>query len=260
MPFVNKRRKYASKRRAVPRRKRVYKSSKTFVKKVKSILHNQIETKNAYHNQAMVGYNSAIASPADLTFPLPNVPQNVTESGRIGDQIRCQSLKIQGILTMGLSYSGTFANTRIGVRVMVVQPKLYTNRDVIQSEWSAWTTNLLRKGGTNSAFNGDISDLHAEINTDLITKYYDKVFYMTIPFSPSGAAIETLNSTKFFTVNLKLRNKLLRYNTGYYGNLAPSNYCPVLLCGYVHLDGSAADTVDTQVSMQYISNLAYEDA
>jgi len=260
MPFINKRRKYASKKRAPPRRKRVLRNSKTFVKKVKSILHNQIETKHAFHEQPTVGYNSGITSPADLTFPLPNVPQNVTESGRIGDQIRSHSLKIQGVLTMGLSYSGTYPNTRIGVRVMVVQPKLYTNRDVINSEWSAWTTNLLRKGGTNTAFTGAIQDLHAEINTDLITKYYDKVFYMTIPYAPGGAAIETINSTKFFTVNLKLRNKLLRYNSGYYGNLAPSNYCPVLLCGYCHLDGSAADSVDTQVSMSYISNLAYEDA
>lgn len=259
MAPLMKRRKYAAKRRA-PRRKSVSTNSKSFAKKVKSIISADVETKHAYHEQAMVSYNSGVTSAADLTFPLPNVPQDVTEKGRIGDQIKCQSLKVQGILSMQLSYAGDYANTRIAVRLMCVQPKLYTNRDVINSEWSAWTSNLLRKGGVNVGFTGLISDLHAEINTDLITKYYDKIFYLTIPYAPATAAIETQYATKFFTMNLKLRNKLLKYNSGYFGNLAPSNYCPVVLCGYVHLDGSSPDTVQTQVSMSYISNLAFEDA
>lgn len=259
MPFVNKRRKYASKKRAF-RRKPGRGKGKTFAEKVKAVIAGEVETKHAFSELTTTAFNSGVTSAGDLHFPLPNVPQNVSESGRVGDQIKAQSLKIQGILTMNLLNSGV-ASCRIGVRVMIVQPKLYTNRDVINSEWSAWTTNLLRKGGTNTAFTGLPSDLFAEINTDLITTYYNKVFYMNLDFVNTAIGSQGVNySTKFFTANLKLRNKLLRYNSGYYGNLAPSNYCPVILLGYCHLDGSTPDTLETQLNMSYISNLAFEDA
>jgi len=234
--------------------------SKALTIRINKLIHASIEDKHAYHSQATQAFNSSITSAADCMFPLPNVPQDVTEAGRVGDQIKAQKLKIQGIMTMNLNYAGT-ASCRIGVRVMLVQPKGYTNRDVVATEAANWLGNLLRKGGTNSGFTGTPADLFAEINTDLITTYYNKVYYMNLDFLNSAVGAQGVNySTKFFTINLKLRNKLLRYNTGNYGNLAPSNYCPVLLLGYCHLDGSAPDTLETQLNMSYISNFAYEDA
>lgn len=236
-------------------------SDKQLTSKINKLIKAAVETKHAYHSQVTTAFNSGITSAGDLMFPLPNVPQDVTEAGRVGDQIKGHSLKIQGIITMNLSYAGSAENVRIGVRVMVVQPKLYTNRDVINTEWSAWTSNLLRKGGTNSAFTGTPADLFAEINSDLITTYYNKVYTLSMDNLVTAVGAQGVAySTKFFTANLKLRNKLMKYNSGYYGNLAPSNYCPVLLIGYCHLDGATPDSVQTQLNMSYISNLAYEDA
>ena len=106
----------------------------------------------------------------------------------------------------------------------------------------------------------------ADVNKDAITVYYDKVFYVQNPFSPAvlfGAQqnlLMPLETCKFFNVNLKLKNKTLKYDSAIDSGLTPTNFNPVMILGYCYLDGSSPDTVTTQISMSFDSYLDYEDA
>lgn len=254
-----------------PRRGRAVKPSKSFVKKVQSIVHKDVETKQAYNNQYLQiqSYNSAINSSGDCAILVPNIASGTSDNARIGDQIRAQKLKITGhLITRFTGSSGTtyYQNCRIGVRMFIVQPKSFQSQSSITGNATTWQATLLKKGGTTSGFTGLISDLYAPVNTDAITCYYDKVFYVQNPYSNAvfGSTMSNLlmptGTCKFFSKTIKLRNKVLKYDASIDSGLTPVAYNPVLIMGYAYLDGSSADTVTTNLAMSYVSVLDYEDA
>jgi len=257
MPFVNKRRKYRLGRKRMPYRRK--QPTKAFAKAVNAVVRKDIETKQAFREYLTTAYNSGITTASDIQYILPNIAQGSAENERIGDRLQGRTLKIKGILTQLIG--GNVNNARIATRVFIVQPKLFTNQPSITANANDWLPHLLRKGGTTSAFNGNIQDLHAPVNTDLITCYYDKVFYTSVPFMNTFVGEqEAYRATKFFSKTFKLRNKNLKYQSSYQSNLQPVNWSPVILIGYVKLDGSAPDTVSTNMSMSFDSIFTYEDA
>lgn len=261
MAYLNKRRRYARKRGPVRAKRTGAKSTRIFKKKVLAIIHKNTENKQGFRYQNTTSYNSGIDTSADIAFLVPNVAQGPEENARNGDRIRAQKLTLKGILQMNLSYANTYSGCRIGVRVFVVQPKLFTNQPSILANANNWLPYLLRKGASSLPFSGVISDLACPVNREMITCYYDKVFYMTIPYMATAAGQqETYHSTKFFNKTFKLRNKELKYNSNYESNLQPTNYAPVIIVGYVHLDGTAPDVVNQQLTMSWDSILDYEDA
>lgn len=243
------------------------KPSKSLTKAVQSIIHKNAESKSAFHSADSVSFNSAINTTGDMQRVLPNVIVGTAENQRIGEQIRAQTLNIKGHFILSTA-NNSIPNARIAVRMMVVQPKnLSAYPDV--SANTDWMQQLLRKGGSNVAFTGVISDLYASVNTDQITCYYDKVSYITMPFlytSTLGVPTDGFSvtqwdlskATKFFSISLKVRNKLLKYDKNYNPN-QPTSYSPILVLGYSHLDGSTPDVLTTQVIMSYNSELMYED-
>lgn len=246
-------------------RKRVVpqKLSKSMTSAISKLIHKNVESKQAYHERATASYNSTINSTGDCTRVLPTINQGVTDATRIGDQLRAQSLVVKGAIVYNPSTGqyGTYANARIAVRMMIVQPKQYSNLDDVQSYAGAWTALLLKKGAATSAFNGTLADLWAPINTDMITKYYDRVFYMDAPYQQTAVGSNLMGrSTRLFSVSLKLRNKVLKYDNSVSGGGQPTNYAPVLIMGYTHLDGSAADTLTTALQLTYDTVFNYEDA
>ena len=253
--------------------KRTYKKSstkptKSFVKKVQSVIHKDAENKLAVHEVDSVFFNSGINSTGDMQRILPNVTQGVAEHQRIGEQTRAQKLIIKGHLIMSSSYGDAIASSRICVRLMVVCPKnLQSFPDVNAS--STWLSQLLKKGSQNTAFTGLISDLYAPINHDQITCYYDKLIYLSQPYEKrvvnsgdvvvsSNYALDLRRTVKMFSISMKVKNKLLRYNAQL-SSTQPTNYAPVLLLGYSHLDGSAVDVTNTQVALSYFSTVQFED-
>jgi len=243
------------------------KPSKSFTKAVQSVIHKDAENKSAYHAIDTVSFNSGINSTGDMQRILPNCQVGTAENQRIGEQCRLQSLSLKGHLMLSTA-NNSIANSRIGVRVFIVQPRNLSGfPDVTAS--ATWLNRLLQKGGANVGFTGIISDLYAPINTDDIITYYDKVYYCTMPYiytatlgvptsGYSTTTIDYLNSVKFFNIKLKVKNKLLKYDKDYSGD-QPTSYSPVMLVGYTHLDGSAADVVTTQVQVSYDSVSSYED-
>lgn len=255
-------------RRGKRSQKKSAKPSKSFAKKVQAVIHKDVETKSAVTLFPFTNFNSGIGVAGDIMQTIPNISQGITDSSRIGDQIRAMKLRIKGHLIMAQNYN-TLNSARIGVRLMLVQPKAYASLDAIQAGFGTWMSTLLKKGSASTQFTGIVSDLYADINREQITVYYDKVIYMTLPYiqtatgttSVNTAVTQDLRSTvRFFNIKKSLRNKLLKYDSAYNSALTPVNYSPVLLCGYVHLDGSSPDTVDTQVGVQFDSYLDYEDA
>lgn len=253
------------------------KPSKALTKAVESIIHKQAETKESYttSGNSLVLFNSPINFSTDVQEIFPSVNVGDGDNARTGDQIRAQSLTIKGFLNMGiLSDVNNVNNRRIAIRLMVIQPRRYTNYPDIKANITSWSPTLLKKGGGTVGYTGVLTDMYAPINSDAIIKYFDKTYIMSQSYlyqrfdSYSGgttvntniaAATDVYRTIKPFTINLKLRNKLLRYDDSISSGLLPTNYCPCMLIGYTHLDGSSADQTNTQVGLMFESFLKYED-
>jgi len=144
---------------------------------------------------------------------------------------------------------------------MIVSPRLYPNIDDAQTNASTWMAYLLKKGGSTSGFTGVLSDLWAPINSDGIIKYYDKVFYLDAPYQVTAVGSTLMGkSTRMFSHSVKLRNKKIKYDSSVSGGIQPTNYGPVMVLGYTHMDGSAADSLTTAVQLSFDTIFNYEDA
>jgi len=224
---------------------------------VQKIIHKNAETKQAFATLPPTYFNSGISVVGDMLQLLPNINYSTADNGRIGDQIRGQSLVVKGALQIS-GASSSYSNSRVAVRVFIVQPKNLGDLTNITFS-NTWLSNLLKKGGVTTAFTGIMSDLWAPVNVDAITKFYDKVFYLDSAYVSVAGTATTGNSVKFFTIPLSMKNKLLRYDSNLGSALTPVNYNPIMLVGYVHMDGSSPDTVTTAVSCQFDSIFNYED-
>lgn len=257
------------KRHKQPAKKKTTKPSRSFRQKVLKIVHKEVETKQAFNTLSLTPFNSGMTSQGDVLQVIPSINKGTSDNQRIGDQLRAMSLQIRGYILASISIPQALSQARIGVRIMVVQPKEYSNYSTVYANYNSWQVTLLKKGGTTSAFTGAVDDLYAPINSDSITKYYDKVIYVTTPYIYTGTGTTNVNviqsmdvaqSVKFFNIKFNLRNKLLKYDDSFSSGLAPTNTAPVMMVGYVHLDGSSPDIASTNVSMQYDAIFNYEDA
>lgn len=253
-------------KRKAPARKRVYKKAtanptKSFVKKVKKIIHSQAESKIA-NITFDAQFNSAATSSGDIIKVLPDVPQGGDNAQRIGDQIRGQKLVVKGHLILGQAYASQIAESRIGVRMMIVSPKRFPSYADAQVNSSNWLNSVLTIGSNELPLDGTLRSLYLPVNHNSVTCYYDKVVYLTLPYV-NGVATSTSqdlhNSVKFFSKTIYLKNKLLRYDNLSPAN-QPNNYGPTFLFSYVHLDGSSPDTTNTLLTASFVTTLHYEDS
>lgn len=246
------------------KRSKSIKSSKSFIKKVQSIIHKDVETKQSYNAFPLTYFNSYINNVADYCQVIPGIIQGVDVNQRIGENIRAMNLSIKGYMIASIS-NNSLNNARIAVRVMCVQPRNCSNYSQVLLGSSAWLGSLLLKGGVTTGYTGLVSDTYAPINTSQIITYYDKVFYVSTPvLYPSTSATgltswDLSKSARFFNINLKMKNKLLRYDDNI-DTLYPQNYAPTILVGYCHMDGGTPDLVTSQIGLMYDVTMRYEDA
>lgn len=238
-------------------------TNKAFKKAVQAVVSANAETKQAFHAVQSENFNSIISQTGDAKRIIPSIAQGTGDYQRIGDQLRAQTLTVKGAIVYNPSTGqyGTYANSRIACRLMIVSPRLYPNIDDAQTNAAVWMNYLLKRGGTTSAFTGALSDLWAPINSDGIIKYYDKVFYLDAPYQVTAVGTNLMGkSTRFFSHSIKLRNKVIKYDSSVSGGIQPSNYGPVMILGYTHMDGSSADSLTTAVQLSYDTIFNYEDA
>lgn len=258
--YINTRREASNTLVVKPAKKRS-KVTKGLKTKIQKVIDSNMEDKYAYKSIININYNSGIDSAGDLNFILPNISNGVTDNARIGDQVKLKSLSVRGHIITNLTYN-TYSQCRIGIRLMVVQPKLYTSLSAISANALTWLPLLLKKGATTTNFTGAVSDLYAPVNTDVITTYYDKIIYMQSPYiaGTNTGDVSGSRTTKFFNIKFKVKNKLLRYDAGENSGLTPVNFNPVLIIGYAHLDSAIPDTVNTQINLSWDSMMYYQDA
>lgn len=251
---------------------RASKSRKSnFKKNVLKVIRDQVETKEAYHTNSsasLIKYNSGINSVADITngIIVPTIAKGTNDNERIGERIRALNLNIRGYLKFDYNSSAAAPASSVGVRMMVVSVKGRDSYDMATINGNALFS-LLKKGGTSSAFTGILSDLTAPINRDLFTVHHDKLFYLKQDMvfqsgTPTNSWVtsDVSKLIRFFNLNVKCRNKDLKYEDATNSGLYPTNFFPFLIVGYAYLDGSAADTVSTKLGLEYTTTLKYEDA
>lgn len=267
MPYVPKNKRKPRKPRTTNRKS----TNKTFKKRVKAIISSLAEDKQAYlslDESALVTFNSAINNTAEMLQIVPNIIDGAGENQRIGDKIKPTSLKIQGYIRFVPNVTGNTSGSasgvcQVGVRLFIVSLKTKSNyTEVISS--ATPLNSLLRKGGTNTAFTGVISDLFAPINNDLWTLHHSKVFYLTQSFNNFGTNVgywetDIKNQIKFFKYNLKVKSKTFKYDDGTSSSLLPTNYAPIMLLGYTYLNAQTPDVIAANCGLFYNSILTYED-
>lgn len=237
-----------------------------FKKKVLQVIKSQAETKQAFLTQTPIDFNSGINSAGDALRIIPNITRGSADNNRIGDQIRAQKISIRAILQMLPQGVGQGDGVRkIAARVMIVTPKGYPNWATASANATTWMPMLLKKGGTTTAFTGDISDLFAPGNTDAITFHYNKVHYFNQPsvIQQTAAGLVSVDQShlvKFLKINLRCRNRLVKYDDNTDSGLTPTNLGYFMIVGYAFVDGTAPDTLSTRVRLQYDAVFDYEDS
>lgn len=245
------------------------KSTASLKKTIRSVINKQAENKQAFTStgNTLLKFNSGIDSVGDLIQILPNISKGDDENQRNGNQIRAKSLTIQGYLKLDVNdVADSTKLPNIVARLMIVSMKVAPSFQDAQS-LSTKIGTLLKKGGTTSTFAGNIQDLYAPINTDVFTVHADKKFYLkqdfinTVGASPPSTTIsqDISKTVKFFKLNVKCKNKLLRYDEDVGSDVLPGNFGPFMLLGYSYLDGSAPDVLDTKLGLCFDSTLNYTD-
>lgn len=238
---------------------------KSFAKRVNAIVNKGRETKEIYTFANSSVRNSQITTTNDNFFLIGGVSQGVGEGQRIGEEIEAKSITVKGCIVYNPSVGqfGTYANTRLMCRVMIVQPKMYKDYSSIQANSTTWMPTLLSKGPVSVGFTGLLDDLWSPINTETITCYYDKLIPIQGVYQLTAAGItEMQGSTKFFRKTFKFpgSGKKLKYDQAFNGGTMPTNFCPVLIMGYAHLNGGAPDVSTTAVELSCTSLVKFKDA
>jgi hypothetical protein len=256
--------------KTAPKTPKAPKTKKQLVKVIKKVISSQNETKQAYitTGNSLVKFNSGITAVGDLIQVLPNIAQGTGEGQRIGSQIRAQKLNIRGFVKLDINTANNNSKlSNVIVRMMVVSMKTSPSyQDALGM--SPKIGSLLMKGQSTTAFEGYLQDIYAPINTQVFTVHSDRRFYLRqdnllpIGASPPSTNLsqDVSNTVKFFNINVKCKNRLLRYDEDVGSDLLPSNFGPFLLLGYSYLDGSAPDSLDTKVGLSYDATFNYEDA
>lgn len=244
-------------------------SSKNLDKAVQKVINKNAEDKISTAKYPLTQYNSGINATGDIVGIMPIVYSGTGSSGRIGNKIMAKKLILKANIMMNqyatLGSVGSFVpNSRLGVRIMVVLPKTVRGRTDVNNNQGAWLSRLLRDGGSSVSFDGTLDNFFLPINTEVVTKYYDKIIYLTTDsvFLPAtnndGSTINTANTIRRLTIPIIKKSKEIVYDQSY--DIAyPASYNPVILLGYCHLDGSTPDTLTTVVSMNFTSFLYYQD-
>jgi len=259
------RRKYkTSKRKTKKYHKRTYtkkrRGADSLTKKIQHVINKNLEDKYAYYTSTNVSYNSGINAPGDINVIIPAMSIGTNDNNRIGDEVSLKSIKIKGYILANMTFN-SYSQSRIAVRIMVVQPRDYVNTSQVISAYAVWLPYLLKRGSTTVAFTGLVQDLYTPINNDAIIKYYDRVMYMRTPYiaGVNQGDLNTSGSTRFFTIDLKHHRKKLRYDLNIDSGTTPTNWAPVLLIGYCHLDNASPDTTTTELQLNYDVSMYYQD-
>lgn len=263
MVFYRKRKRAAAKR---PRAKTTRKPKATMARMVKQIVLKNQETKFATNQYTFSGFNSQINSIGDYIACLPNVSQGTGQAQRVGGAIKPTKMVIRGYYTYR---TDALAGSRmLGTRLFCFSDKTVSSYPVALS--AGYNYNLLDTGGSPLNYTGTALQYMLPHNNDAFKWYADqkhviqKPYGLTNTLSPSASADITgmdKSMYKAFTITIPASKmpSILKYDESVSSNV-PVNFAPFIALGYSDLLSYPADTVVTQIAMEFVTTLYYKDA
>lgn len=273
MAIFRKFKKYSGKnRRSVAKKPTIKKAIRkvrtaAFRKKVLSVIHKVAEDKHAA-TSVISRVISDAPNTTDMFQLIPNITAGTGDNNRVGDSINARSLRLKLIIDhLPPVTPNSAAHLYYGIRVMIVQPRQFRGLSQIQSNADTWLSNLLRDGGTKTAFaQNNPKSMLLPINSDEIITYYDKCYYETFPevYQSTTAPTSYIYQTEWLkyghkeiSLALKVGKKMLKYDSSVNSGLTPTNYNPVLIIGVCSMQSTTQSGSNCMVS--YHSQLTYED-
>lgn len=260
--YPNRRRVYRGKKKTTMRKRTSYRPRKQFKKAVEKIVKSNIERKVANTNSGsqLVFFDSQIVAAGDMIQIVPNITKGVQENNRISNLIEAEKLVIKGYVRFNTLSNVNNKYSQVAVRLFLVSLKQRSNYNDVQSS-TTYLSVLLRKGGSEVPWSGIISDIYADLNTDVWTKHMDRVMYLSQDqmFTDVGS-INTKETVKFFRKTISCK-KVLKYDDTISSGLLPTNFAPILLIGYCYMNGASPDVAPIQnLGLYYDADLYFRDA
>ena len=205
---------------------------------------------------------------SDMNRVVPTIGQGVDDGQRIGNNIEPKSLVIKGHYLWNQLFNATVQNTivpscRIGVRMMIVQPKMYHTYIDAQLNPNSWLPYLLNDGISSTSFTGTVKNLYQDLNTDIVDIFYDKVSYISMPtlvLSTTATwaddVVPVRETVKFFNIKLKCP-KTLNFSDRL--SAENVNFNPIVLVAFSYLDGTTTSGTSL-LNLFYDSKMTYTDA
>lgn len=259
---------------------KTYKKSNSITPYVKRYIARKIasteEVKTTNYNQAGVQvqpYNTGVTSTSwylQCVFPVSPygstvlAPVQGTGAGdRLGNKIKTKGLKMKFILTPA-PYNATTNQVPqpYNVRMWVVCAK-YDNATLpTQNSFQ----NFFQFGDTSVALQSTLSDMTLDVNTDLFTVYYDKVFKVgsAANTGTGGSAVSQYGSNNDYSYNVieeidlyKACPKTMIFNDT---NSFPNNRCLFCVIAAAPALGGSVATTQLPLNLWYSLSYKFTDA
>lgn len=224
------------------------------------------EIKSQYHIQAPKIINPKVMSYSDVLQPFPTIIQGTAQNNRVGNRINGLTLRIAGMLTQKFVNTTGMKTTRIGVRVIVCNPRKFPNgRNAAQSaQASQWLPKVVDMGNTGGLLDGTVQRYYAPLNKELLNVWADRKYVLTCPYVPDESGTDERqeagglwHSVKPFKFLFKF-NRQIRYMDGTEGH--PESRTPVILVSWCCLNGETLNNNEQELTLSYRSDFYYTDS
>lgn len=258
------------------RRKAVATSRLKLAKPVRALvdrrIDRQIETKCQPYHFRRTQWDNLPDVQARCCQILANIGQGDERNDRHGSKIKLTSLSLKGYIQIPSYESpGSEDRSNIMFRLCVLSAKSEHFFPDVLANWAGpgnFFSQLMKPASEATPVFGDNSDMWKDINRDLFTVHYDKVF----DFSRGDANGQNISPVqtnwrpdkiKFFNVKLKCKNKVLRFadatDPGTNDGINPSNYAPFLVGWWSYINGAAPSNTPVPY-IEYYAKSYFKDA
>lgn len=166
----------------------------------------------------------------DFKYLLPTFPIGDDRDDREGNKIRLKSIQVKGFVR----FENQDDDSMKIFRVMVVSGK----KDITAN--LTWADEFLLINKDATSYNGDLVRQWYPINYNKLTVHYDRSHQVVMGKIVDTSSVLPSDDTKVvikpylkqFTINLKCKNKILRFADD--SDTVPSNWRPYLVMGFVN--------------------------
>ncbi len=264
----------ATRIQAVVRRKqkRVSYKNLKLAKPVATLVQRRIDKSNAskfitFHQRRYQFSNRISDNPLlRIHNIIPDIALGVERNDRQGAKVKLNSINIKGRIDVPADDNPILGNddrAQIYVRMFVLSSKQNPVLNQVAIDWNNIYNNKFFKNNANgTAPTGDYLDMLSDVNRELFTVHYDRVMKLdrNYPFFPdptsTSGATQQKPVSKEFSINLKVKNKVLNYATP--NTTSPTNFQPFVCCMFAYGNGAAPSTSEVPF-IEYLSKLSFKE-